>query len=522
MSPTTTLARPASPGLRRRFSLETPPVSGDAVHSAANFREVAPELLSPLSFTLVAGGMEIAFREIAKLTGETVTGPTPEYVSYIAYRPFHVMSSIDRFLARLPVVERADVWELLLGGPPPLAGESRERTAKPLEAWYGLRAMLHARRNGRAAGEASALVAQAEDRLLRARRDGSAIQAALGLDVAFRAAHAAWALHTRTTTVAAAAAAGLRRLFEQDYDDDTATDLLRHAARRGSEAAVASASAGRVTVELDRLSSYEVADGSDRFGRFRSATATAQPLGAHGMLTSTPGSNGNGAGNGHGRAPSVPAGEAVVLPRTTLAGRVAHRWLDGLDSILAERERSKELGLRALHCVRLLLEAGGAELPPEDAAMLGQGEIGRVPRAERDRLVAARSAELEEATKLDVAFDLEERGEELHPLRRPAERFTGSTVGTPLAPGWAEGPAMSEGTGGPGEIICGERVDGNYVLAVQPAGVVSAFGSLLSHVAIVCRELGIPLVSGINVDPDDAHGEILVDGWTGTVARVNA
>src|SRR4029453_11552827 len=129
--------------------------------------------------------MEIAFREIAKLSGETVTGPTPEYVSYIAYRPFHVMSSIDRFLARLPVVERSDVWELLLGGPPPLAREARERTAKPPDAHCGARggrrALLRPRRTGKAAGDAAALVAQAEDRLLRARRDGSAIQAALGL-----------------------------------------------------------------------------------------------------------------------------------------------------------------------------------------------------------------------------------------------------------------------------------------------------------------------------------------------------
>jgi pyruvate,water dikinase len=493
----------------RQFSLDTPPISGDAVHSAANFREVAPELLSPLSFTLVAGGMELAFREIGRLTGERYDGPTPEYVAYIAYRPFHVMSSIDRFLARLPIVERDDVWELLLGGPPPLAGEPRERTAKPLEAFYGLRALLHGRRNGTAAGEASYLVAQAEDRLLRARRDRSPVQAALGLDVAFRAAHAAWALHTRTTTVAAAAAAGLRRLFEQDYDDDTATDLIRHAARRGSEAAVASASAGRVSVDLDRLSSYEVADGSERFGRFRSVTATARPLGTQGMLAS-----GLGAGGGNGSA------EVVTLPRTTWAGRVAHRWLDALDSCLAERERSKELGLRSLHCVRLLLESGAAEAAPEDAALLGQAEIGRLPRAERQRLVAQRAEELEVAATLSVHFDLEERGHELHPLRRPAERFTGSAVGNPLAPGWAEGTAVGEATGGRDEIVCGQRVDGNYVLAVQPAGVVSAFGSLLSHVAIVCRELGIPLVSGIQVDPDDAHGDLLVDGWTGTVARV--
>lgn len=507
----------------RRFSLDTPPVSGDAVFSAANFREVAPELLSPLSFTLVGGGMEIAFREIAALTGEKVDGPTPEYLAYIAYRPYHVMSGIDRFLARLPVVRRRDVWELLLGGPPPLAGESRERTARPLEAIYGLRALLHGRRNGPAAGQASALVAQAEDRLLQARRDHSPIQAALGLDVAIRAARAAWGLHTRTTTVAAGAASGLRQLFEEDYDDDTATDLLRHAARRNSEAAVASASAGRVTAELDRLSAYEVADRSDRFARFASVTAGAQPLGAHGMLVAGKAAGGKGAvaGRANGSpAASAPAGETITLPRTTLAGRVAHRALKVLDSCLAERERSKELGLRSLHCVRLLLEEGAAELDPGDAALLGASEIGRGSRAERDRLVAQRSAELEEAAAMNIAFDLQERGEELHPLRRPAERFSGSAIGVPLAPGWAEGPAVSEGTGGQGEIVCGDRVDGNYVLALEPAGVVSAFGSLLSHVAIVCRELGIPLVSGIRVDPEDAHGDIVVDGWTGTVARV--
>ena len=498
----------------RRYSLDSPPVTGDGVHSAANFREVAPELLSPLSFSLVAGGMEEAFREIAKLTGETVDGPTPEYVSYIAYRPYHVMSAIDRFLARLPFLERRDVWELLLGGPPPLAGECRIRTAKPIQAFYALRALLHGRRNGAAAGEAAELVAQAEDRLLQARRDKAPLQAALALDVAFRSARASWALHTRTTTVAAAAAAGLRRLFEEDYDDDTATDLLRHAARRGTEAAVASASAGRVTAELDRLSSYEVADGSDLFRRFRSATATARPLGADGMLSS-------GLGGGTATSDGLAAESAApTLPRSTLAGRASHRWLDMLDSCLAERERSKELGLRSLHCVRLLLEEGAGDLEPGEAALLGARELPRVSRRERGRLVDQRREELDAAAKDSLAVDLQERGDELHALRRPAERFTGSTTGVPLAPGWAEGPAVSEGTGGAGEIVCGERVDGNYVLAVRPAGVVSAFGSLLSHVAIVCRELGIPLVSGVLVDPDDAHGQVVVDGWTGTVERV--
>ena len=491
--------------LTRAFSLDTPPVSGAGVLSAANFREVAPEIVSPLSFSLIGAGMEEGFREVGHTVGLRIDGPTPEFLAYVAYRPFHVMSSIDGMIARLPIMHRSDVWELLLGGPPPLSGEPRRRTARPLKAFNSLRMLGFIRRNGVLAGEAAGLVAAAEERALGALHDDSPLQAAMGLDLAFRAARASWALHTRTTTVATGVAAGLRRLFEQDHDDHTATDLLRHAARRASEAGVASASAGRLTTDLDRLSSYEVADGSERFRRFASATATARPL-EKGMAL-----NGDQPGGSVGSVP---------VPRATLAGRASHRMLDVLDTTLAERERSKELGLRSLHCVRLLLSAGAAGLEPGDAALLGASELPRLSRDERDRLVARRAEELDEAAGLDVPVDLQERGDELHPLRRPALRFSGSMTGTPLAPGWAEGPPVNLGSGDRAEIVCGERVDGNYVLAVRPAGVVTGFGSLLSHVAIVCRELGIPLVSGIHVDEDEAHGAIQVDGWTGLVARV--
>src|SRR5215213_243531 len=103
--------------MTRRFSLDTPPVSGDAVLSGANFREVAPELLSPLSFSLVGAGMEQAFRDIGRRVRVRVRHDSPQYVAYLAFRPFHVMSSMDVLVAHMPIVERRDVWEMLLGGP---------------------------------------------------------------------------------------------------------------------------------------------------------------------------------------------------------------------------------------------------------------------------------------------------------------------------------------------------------------------------------------------------------------------
>jgi pyruvate,water dikinase len=251
----------------------------------------------------------------------------------------------------------------------------------------------------------------------------------------------------------------------------------------------------------DRLSNYEVADRSGRFARFSLAAEAAQPLGGSAMT-----------GGGHG-------GDGIALPNATIAGRVANKLVDLLDSLLAERERSKELGLRGLHCVRVLLESGYTGIEPGDAALLGATELTRLERRRQERLIAERAEELEEAARLDLGADVQEKGEDLVNIPRNALTFVDTALGTPLAPGWAEGPLMVESDGSGKDVICGERVDGNYVLAVQPAGVITAFGSILSHVAIVCRELGIPLVSGISIPEAQATGRVVVDGWSGRVFR---
>jgi pyruvate,water dikinase len=75
----------------------------------------------------------------------------------------------------------------------------------------------------------------------------------------------------------------------------------------------------------------------------------------------------------------------------------------------------------------------------------------------------------------------------------------------------------------PGEILVAERTDPGWVmLFASAAGLVIEHGSLLSHAAIVARELGIPAVIGV---PDAcnwlADGDLIeIDGTNGAIRRL--
>ena len=83
------------------FSLDTPSTVADAVHSGYNFREVCPELLSPLSWSIIGAGMEQGFRAAArKFAREQPSGPRPQYVSYFGFRPYFNMTTVERLVGR--------------------------------------------------------------------------------------------------------------------------------------------------------------------------------------------------------------------------------------------------------------------------------------------------------------------------------------------------------------------------------------------------------------------------------------
>jgi phosphohistidine swiveling domain-containing protein len=467
--------------------------------SGHNFREVAPEALSPLSWSIIGAGMETGFRHIAARLHHTVPWGPPAYVAYVAFRPFHVMSSIQQLWALLPGVRPSDLWEFLLGGEPP-SDSSRSATRRRSAVTRLPRAAWLAHSNDEQLGRVTAAVSGAERAVLACYDCPTTAVAGDAWARSVEVGRMAWALHIRTTAVAAAVASWYRQALAHEHGVADGTELLLAHARRSSDGWGRGYDGGLVPDPDGRSVSYEVADLSPAFARW-----SHRPLGSTGQLGLGP--------RGNQFAPS-PAADQLVRSRLS---PLSHRAGRILERMLGEREQSKSLGLRALHCVRCLLDQTFDDCEPDQTAMLGAHELTRLSRSDQQRLVKERRAELDAVADEEVPVDCRQIGATLTPVARSSKRFADAeAIGVPLAPGWASG-RLVERSGGPHAVLCGETVDASFVVATRPAAVVTRYGSLLSHLAIVCRELGIPLVAGLQIEPTARYGTVEVDGWSGTV-----
>ena len=362
-----------------------------------------------------------------------ITGTSPQCVAYRAFRPYHVITTVERIIARLPGIHANDVWEMLLGGPRPsmLAPVDRARfdAKQSLRALYELRVPLA---NGPRFRTVCVSVAEAEAATLGALREGGSWTTGRALDHAVSAARGAWCLHMRTTCVAVAAAALLRRLLERFYDPATVAELLASTLRRGTDGAAPSARAGRLTREAHRITNYEVADETELFARWSQSVAT------------------------RGLGPEVPLerDSNVAIPVGTAAGRLCGRAQSIVEIALAERERSKELGLRGLHAVRLLIESLPFPNGAEDAALLGFDELLRGELRYQSSVVRTRREELLSASAHVLPIDCRLRGGTVQELPRDPTVSDVHMVGRPLASGWGEGELYDAERRAPGRRSC--------------------------------------------------------------------
>jgi pyruvate,water dikinase len=114
--------------------------------------------------------------------------------------------------------------------------------------------------------------------------------------------------------------------------------------------------------------------------------------------------------------------------------------------------------------------------------------------------------------------------------RMGADPVDGVLSGIPCCPGVVEGPIRvleDPSAGGKlcGEILVAERTDPGWVpLYPSVSGILVERGSVLSHSAVVARELGIPTVVGIRgLTEFLADGDwVRMDGGAGTVERLEA
>jgi pyruvate,water dikinase len=179
---------------------------------------------------------------------------------------------------------------------------------------------------------------------------------------------------------------------------------------------------------------------------------------------------------------------------------------------------------RALLDVGRILAADGRLDRPEDIFLLTLPEA-RAALAGRDirPLIRARRASLEaERRRRQIPRLLLSDGTE---LREQLKRGPSVLIGTPASPGIATGPARNilNPAGAvlrPGEVLVAPSTDPAWTpLFLTASALVMEMGGMMSHGAVVARELGIPAVVGVAVATERIRtGEtVTVDGTQGAV-----
>ena len=211
-----------------------------------------------------------------------------------------------------------------------------------------------------------------------------------------------------------------------------------------------------------------------------------------------------------------------------------------------DRENLRLQRTRVFGRVRALVRAMGDELAQagvlttrEDVFQLALEELlgaieGGAISYELKALVAARRAEAQRLPRGTPPERMEMSGAIITALRRertaPAAQEDNQALrrGLGCAPGIARGTARvireaREATLEPGEVLVAQHTDPGWIaLFTNAAAIVVERGSLLSHSAIVARELGIPCVVQLKgatrwlADGD----RIEVDGMSGEVRRL--
>ena len=230
--------------------------------------------------------------------------------------------------------------------------------------------------------------------------------------------------------------------------------------------------------------------------------------------------------------------------------RILFRWvLAQTRARMRDRENLRFERTRVFGRVRRIFVALGRDFharnllaSPADVFYLELDEIlgfcdGTATTTDLKSLVALRQAEFGRFRGMEAPSDrFETRGavnhgntfEQAIPVKEDAISADGVWKGIGCCPGVVRGPAriVSDPRNAilkPGEILVAERTDPGWImLFASAAGVLVERGSLLSHSAIVSREMGIPSIVSIPAITRQLHdGEwVEMNGGAGIVKRI--
>ncbi|GLV72710.1 PEP-utilizing enzyme [Streptomyces hygroscopicus] len=470
------------------------------VYSAGNFGEVAPERLSPMSWSLVGRPMELGTRRfIGRVLGRPrwTTGSTYVFTGYLGLRPYHNLTAYCHVAEEVVLTEPRDVTEAYFEGvqPPPPSDVERVRGWRKVMVGPRMLTELLRLRTRNATLEQRVFAFEQEVRDAAA----AGIDWRLGEFVARgkRLLEIAWEVHITCTSGAVAAEVVRRKVTGKLVPDaESVVGWLREPAELPWTRLYGLGGMREGPADfLDKIF-YEVADQHLPWVEY-AVRPVAKPMA------------------GSGGPADVSPREALIGMRSALRGRAVDASVLFLGDMMSVREQSKSLAMRLLHVHRTLARelARARGVAHADWPYLSMDELSG-PDLPGPAEVERRRESCAEALGLDMPDYLDLRpgaAPDAVPRRRP----------TGVSPGVFEGVAIGveDMPTEDGVVLVCESADANIMPILPFVGaVVTARGSQYSHVAILCREMGVPAVVSHPLASDITPGRrVRVNGDTGEV-----
>ncbi|WP_239308601.1 MULTISPECIES: PEP-utilizing enzyme [unclassified Frankia] len=481
-------------------------------YSAGNFGEVAPQRLSPMSWSLVGEPMERATRVFSRRVWGRCAwaeGSCYVFVGYFGCRPYHNLSSYCALADSIPGVEASDVTAAYfedIEPPPGIAGVTVPWWAR---ARAPGRVLLELAGTGPRLRLLEARVAELERDARRTAGGGAdtAGMLALVLERARAVLVDAWSVHILSTAGLVPARVALRRALRRlvRHGDEVELWLSRPRElvwRRLHAAALAGPDGSG---DFLASSFYEVADGHAPWASY----AVRQQV-----VT----------GTAEDRVDVLDPGVAAVEMLGEHNRRIVTALSSTVGETMAAREHSKSLVMRTLHVFRRVLPRWAVVRGVPDhawpyltvAEICGTGRLDVLERRWDDRREACEKAL---ATEMPEHLDLRDPASPRPWLGRGVRPAKGVSPGR--ATGLVIHPDISDISDIPAEPVVLACVSADADVApLLPfvSAVVTERGSELSHIAILSREYGIPCVVGHQSAAAIPTGTFMtVDGTSGEV-----